>query len=59
MDLTINDQEFLNLLIPEETNFNQSDIIDELNLYIYKIMNLSVENLIQEQVNRQVLPLLE
>jgi len=48
--MPIVDNEFLDLFLPEISNVNTNDLIEEFKFYIFRIMNLSVEDLMQEQV---------
>lgn len=50
MELTIEDSEFLNLFLPESSPFTTEEILEEFKIYIFRMMNLSVDSLIQEQV---------
>ena len=50
MELPIVDNEFLGLFLPENSIYKTDDVIEEFKFYIFRIMNLSVEDLIQEQV---------
>ena len=50
MEMPIVDNEFLDLFLPETSEINSNDLIEEFKFYIFRIMNLSVENLMQEQV---------
>lgn len=45
------DNEFLELFIPENTQFNKDDYIDELKTYIFKIMTYTLNDLVQENIN--------
>jgi hypothetical protein len=49
--MPVMDNEFISLFIPDNSDFNSEDIIEELKIYIFKISNLSVDALIQEQVS--------
>jgi len=50
MEMPIVDNEFLDLFLPESLEVNSNDLIEEFKFYIFRIMNLSVEDLMQEQV---------
>lgn len=48
--MPIVDNEFLSLFLPENSILNSNDILEEFKFYIFRMMNLSLDNLIQEQV---------
>ncbi len=50
MEMPVVDNEFLDLFLPEASEVNSNDIIEEFKFYIFRIMNLTIEDLIQEQV---------
>lgn len=50
MELPVVDNEFLSLFIPENSSVGSNDLIEEFKFYIFRIMNLSIEDLMQEQV---------
>ena len=50
MELSISNN-FLDLFIPEQSNFTKEELIEVFKTYIFKIMNLDIESLIQEQIN--------
>ena len=50
MDLPIVDNEFISLFLPETSEFKTEDVLEEFKFYIFRIMNLTVDTLIQEQV---------
>ena len=50
MELSISNN-FLDLFIPEQSNFSKEEIIEVFKTYIFKLMNLDMESLIQEQIN--------
>jgi hypothetical protein len=45
------DNEFLSLFIPETTNLPKEEYIEELKIYIFKIMGLTLSDLVQENIN--------
>lgn len=49
--MPIVDNEFLDLFLPDSSEVNSNELIEEFKFYIFRIMNLSVEDLMQEQVN--------
>ncbi len=53
MEMPIVDNEFLDLFLTESTAVNNNDLLEEFKFYIFRIMNLSIEDLLQEQVNYQ------
>jgi hypothetical protein len=50
MELPIIDNDFLSLFIPENSEFSNEEILEDFKFYIFIIMKLSVDALIQEQV---------
>ena len=50
MELSISNN-FLDLFIPEQSNFTKEELIEVFKTYIFKLMNLDIESLIQEQIN--------
>ena len=52
MELSISNN-FLSLFIPEQSNFTNDEIIEVFKTYIFKLMNMDMESLIQEQVNNE------
>jgi len=50
MEIPNVDNEFINLFIPENSEFLNEEIIEEFNFYIFKMMNLSIDALSQELV---------
>jgi hypothetical protein len=46
------DNEFISLFIPSDTDFRSEDVLDEFKIYIFKVSNLTIDSLIQEQVCR-------
>ena len=50
MELSISNN-FLDLFIPEQSNFTKEELIEIFKTYIFKLMNLDMESLIQEQIN--------
>ena len=50
MELSISNN-FLDLFIPEQSNFTKEELIEVFKTYIFKLMNLDMESLIQEQIN--------
>lgn len=50
MEMPIVDNEFMDLFLPEASDVNSNDLIEEFKFYIFRIMNLSMEDLMQEQV---------
>ena len=50
MELPVLDNEFLSLFLPDNSEFTTEEIIDDYKFYIFIIMKLSVDALIQEQV---------
>lgn len=51
MELPVVDNEFLSLFIPDNSEFSTDDVIEEFKFYIFRLMNLTVDSLIQEQIN--------
>lgn len=43
--------EFLSLFLPEQSSFNSEEIREEFKIYIFRLMNITVDSLIQEQIN--------
>ena len=52
MELSISNN-FLSLFIPEQSNFTNDEIIEVFKTYIFKLMNMDMESLIQEQINNE------
>ena len=52
MELSISNN-FLSLFIPEQSDFSSNEIIEEFKVYIFKLMNMNIESLIQEQLNNE------
>jgi hypothetical protein len=52
MEMPIVENEFLDLFLPENSILNSNDILEEFKFYIFRIMNLTLDNLIQEQVKK-------
>ena len=50
MELSVSN-DFLSLFLPEQSEFKTDDILDEFKIYIFKLMNITVDSLIQEQIN--------
>lgn len=50
MELPVVDNEFLSLFLPDNSEFTSEEILEEFKIYIFRIMNLSLDSLIQEQV---------
>ena len=50
MELSISNN-FLDLFIPEQSNFTKDELIEIFKTYIFKLMNMDMESLIQEQIN--------
>ena len=50
MELSISNN-FLDLFIPEQSSFTKEELIDVFKTYIFKLMNMDIESLIQEQIN--------
>ena len=50
MEIPNVDNEFINLFIPENSEFLKDEILEEFNYYIFKMMNLSFDALSQELV---------
>ena len=50
MELSISNN-FLDLFISEQSNFIREELIEVFKTYIFKLMNLDMESLIQEQIN--------
>jgi hypothetical protein len=50
LDMPVVDNEFISLFIPDNSEFKSEDVLDEFKIYIFKISNLTVDSLIQEQV---------
>ena len=50
--MPIVDNEFLSLFLPENSILNSNDILEEFKFYIFRIMNLTLDNLVQEQVRK-------
>jgi hypothetical protein len=53
MELPIVDNEFMTLFLSENSEFTTDDVLEEFKIYIFRIMNLSVDALIQEQINNE------
>ena len=52
MELPVVDNEFISLFLPETSEFTTEDVLEEFKFYIFRIMNLTIDTLIQEQVNQ-------
>lgn len=52
MDLSVSN-EFLSLFIPESSEFTSDDLIQEFKIYVFRMMNITVDSLIQEQINNE------
>ena len=52
MELSISNN-FLSLFIPEQSNFSSDEIIEVFKTYIFKLMNMDMDSLIQEQINNE------
>ena len=50
MELSISNN-FLDLFIPEQSSYTKEELIDIFKTYIFKLMNMDIESLIQEQIN--------
>ena len=50
MELSISNN-FLDLFIPEQSSYSKEELIDIFKTYIFKLMNMDIESLIQEQIN--------
>ena len=50
MELSISNN-FLDLFIPEQSTFSKEELIEVFKTYIFKLMNMDIESLIQEQIN--------
>lgn len=50
MDLPNVDNEFISLFMPESSVFSSEEIVEEFKIYIFKIMNTSMDMIFQEQV---------
>lgn len=51
MELPTLDNEFIALFIPETTSLPKKEYIEELKIYIFKIMGLTLQDLVQENIN--------
>ena len=52
MELSVSN-DFLSLFLPEQSEFSTEDLIEEFKIYIFKLMNITVDGLIQEQINNE------
>ena len=52
MELSISNN-FLSLFIPEQSNFTNDEILEVFKTYIFKLMNMDMDSLIQEQINNE------
>jgi len=50
MEMPIVDNEFISLFLPEDSSFSTEDILNDFKFYIFRLMSLSLDSLIQEQV---------
>ena len=50
MELSVSN-DFLSLFLPEQSEFKTEEILEEFKIYIFKLMNITVDSLIQEQIN--------
>jgi hypothetical protein len=50
LEMPVIDNEFISLFIPDSTGFKSEDVLEEFKIYIFKISNLTIDSLIQEQV---------
>jgi hypothetical protein len=50
MELPNVDNEFIGLFVPETSPFNTEDILEEFKIYIFNLMKLSIDMVLQEQV---------
>jgi hypothetical protein len=51
MEMPIVDNEFISLFLPEDSSFTTEDILNDFKFYIFRLMSLSLDSLIQEQVS--------
>ena len=49
MEIPNVDDEFLNLFIPENSEFTHEEVIEEFNYYVFRMMNLSLDALQHNQ----------
>ena len=50
MELPNVDNDFISLFIPETSCFPMEDLLEEFKIYVFKIMNISIDMIFQEQV---------
>ena len=50
MELSVSN-DFLSLFLPEQSEFKTEEILEEFKIYIFKLMNITIDSLIQEQIN--------
>lgn len=51
MEFQILNNDFTSLFLPEQSEFNSEEILEDFKYYIFIIMKLSFDALIQEQVS--------
>lgn len=52
MELSVSN-DFLSLFIPESSEFTSDDIIQEFKIFLFRMMNITVDSLKQEQINNE------
>lgn len=52
MELSVSN-DFLSLFLPEQSEFTTDEIINEFKIYIFRLMNITVDSLIQERINNE------
>lgn len=52
MELSVSN-DFISLFFPEHSEFTTEDILEEFKIYIFRLMNITVDSLIQEQINNE------
>ena len=52
MELSVSN-DFISLFLPDQSEFTTDEIIDEFKIYIFRLMNITVDSLIQERINNE------
>ena len=50
MELSVSN-DFISMFIPESSEFSTEEIIDEFKIYVFRMMNITIDSLVQEQIN--------
>ena len=52
MELSVSN-DFISLFLPDQSEFTTDEIINEFKIYIFRLMNITVDSLIQERINNE------